>query len=114
MLQTITVPALIFASGAFMAAAWIGHLRFQSATFITALAASWAIVLPEYLLNVFATRMGHGRFTGAQMAAFHLASGVLCVALVSRFWLKESISTTNLAGLVLLIVAMGLVLHRST
>lgn len=105
----VLVPALIFASGAFMAVAWLAHLRIREKGFWVALAMSWAIVLPEYVLNVFATRYGYGTFTGAQMASFHLCSGVICVALVSRFVLGEAISLHQLAGFVLLAGGMLLV-----
>jgi hypothetical protein len=38
---------------------------------MVAFAASWMLVLPESLLNVGATRAGHGLCTGAQMATMH-------------------------------------------
>ena len=104
---------MIFLSGAFMAVAWLGHLRIQQYGFWVALAMSWAIVLPEYVLNVAATRYGYGTFSGAQMAAFHLCSGVLCVALVSRFVLHETLSGTQLGGFALLAAGMFLVLNGS-
>jgi uncharacterized protein (DUF486 family) len=110
-LARVGVPFLIASSGLFMAVAWLGHLRFRQAGFFTALLFSWAIVLPEYLLNVLATRTGRGVYTGAQMGAIHLASGVVCVALVSRFVLGESLRGTQLAGLGFLVIGMTLVLQ---
>jgi len=56
--------------------------------------------------------MGHGTYTGAQMAAFHLCSGVICVALVSRFLLDEPIGGRQIAGLGLLAAGMVLILSR--
>jgi uncharacterized protein (DUF486 family) len=106
----IAVPGMIFASGAFMALAWLGHLRIREYGFWIALAMSWAIVLPEYVLNVTATRMGWGTYSGAQMASFHLCSGVVCVALVSRFVLGESIASHQWVGFGLLAAGMMLVL----
>jgi uncharacterized protein len=97
-MKLVLVPLMIFMSGAFMALAWLGHLRIREMSFWIALAMSWAIVLPEYVLNVTATRYGYGTYTGAQMAAFHLASGVVCVTLVSRFILDERISSSQLVG----------------
>lgn len=107
------VPAMIFVSGAFMALAWLGHLRFKSLGFWQALGMSWSIVLPEYILNVAATRYGYGTYTGAQMASFHLASGVVCVALVARFVLGEALSGRHALGFVLLAAGMVLLLQRS-
>jgi uncharacterized protein (DUF486 family) len=112
-LKRVLVPALIFASGGIMAAAWLGHLRWKSSIgFWAALLASWCLVLPEYALNVFATRWGYGLFSGAQMAAIHLASGVLCVALVSRFVLGEELTFRHAAGFSFLAVGMVLLLWK--
>ena len=94
-----------------MAAAWLAHLHIRDRSFWIALAMSWAIVLPEYVLNVAATRYGYGRYSGAQMAAFHLSSGVVCVALVSRFVLDEKMSSSQFMGLVLLGMGMVLILR---
>ena len=56
------VPLFMFLSSCLMALAWLGHLRFQaSISFSTALGVSWLLVLPEYVLNVAATRFGYGR-----------------------------------------------------
>lgn len=110
-MKVVLVPAMIFASGAFMATAWLGHLRFRHLGFLPALGMSWAIVLPEYVLNVAATRYGFGTFTGAQMASFHLASGVICVALVSRYVLGEDLDAKHALGFVLLGLGMMLLLR---
>ena len=112
-MKRIVVPLMIAISGAFMASAWLVHLRFKDRIgFGLALLSSWAIVLPEYALNVAATRYGYGTFTGAQMAAFHLCSGVVCVTLVSRFVLGESLGSRQLLGFVLLTGGMLLLLSR--
>ena len=111
--KTIAVPLMIATSGLFMAVAWLGHLRIREKGFFVALALSWAIVLPEYILNVAATRLGYGTFTGAQMGAMHLCSGVCCVALVSRFVLGERLGWQQLVGLALLAAGMVLLLSRT-
>ncbi len=61
------------------------------------------------MLNIKALRMGYGPFTGAQMAAFRLCSGVVAVALVSRFFLDEDLSARKLLGFAVMIVAMLLI-----
>jgi uncharacterized protein (DUF486 family) len=76
--------------------------------------ASWCIVLPEYVLNVAATRWGYGAYTGAQMAGLHLVSGVFSVALVSRFVLGEVWSTRQLVGFFCLAVGMLLLGNPSS
>lgn len=112
-MKVILVPAFMFVSSCLMALAWLGHLRFrESIGFWTALGASWLLVLPEYVLNVAATRFGYGTYNGAQMASFHLAFGVVCVAVVSRFVLGESFGFSQMVGFVLLGVAIVLITYR--
>ena len=96
-----------------MALAWLGHLRFRDDIgFLTALGMSWLLVLPEYVLNVAATRFGYDTYSGAQMATFHLAFGVVCVALVARFVLGERLTPTQMLGFALLAIATVLITYR--
>ncbi len=112
-MKTILVPFCMFLSSCLMALAWLGHLRFRNDIgFWTALGASWLLVLPEYVLNVAATRFGYGTYSGAQMASFHLAFGVVCVALVSCFILDEPISGVQLVGFLLLAAGIVLITYR--
>lgn len=106
------VPAMLFLSSVIMALAWLGHLRFRHVRLGFALLGSWLLVLPEYFLNVYSTRWGYGVYTGAQMATFNLSSGVICVALVSRFVLREQLSARQLTGFGLMILGVALVMYR--
>lgn len=109
----VLVPILLMMSAVMMALAWLGHLRFEDSwSFWVALAVSWALVLPEYALNTAATRWGYGVYSGAQMAAIHLSSGVVCVALVSHFILNEVITTRQFVGLGLMLVSILLILSK--
>lgn len=102
---------MLLLSSTMMALAWLGHLKFKDSwSFWTALGVSWLIVLPEYLLNVGATRMGHGLYSGAQMATIHLAGGVVCVALVSKFVLGEALAGRQFLGFGLLAIAIFLIM----
>ena len=113
MMKLLVVPVLMLLSSCLMALAWLGHLRYRdSIGFWTALGASWLLVLPEYILNVASTRFGYGTYNGAQMASFHLAFGVVCVALVSRFLLDEHLANSQLLGFALLAVSMVLITYR--
>lgn len=102
-------PAMLLASSLIMAFAWLGHLLFKEVSFPVAILCAWLLVLPEYALNVAALRRGYRFFSGGQMAAFNLASGVLCVALVSRFALGEPLTPRKVTGFVLMAAAMFLV-----
>ena|SRR5215469_7801243 len=111
-MKILLVPLMLLAAGLLMSFAWIGHLRFKSLTFLGALVLSWSMVLPEYILNVFSVRWGRDQFSGAQMAAIHLASGVVCVALISRLFLGETLRLSQLAGFALMGLAISLILIK--
>jgi len=108
-LRAIAVPTMLFMSSLLMAVAWLGHLKFEDSPFLVALAIAWLIVLPEYMLNVGAVRLGKGIYSGATMASFNLCSGVICVVLVARFVLGESMDARQYAGFALMLVAMLLI-----
>jgi uncharacterized protein (DUF486 family) len=112
-LRLIAVPCLMFLTSAIMSVAWLAHLRYRTqVSFLAALSVSWLLVLPEYVLNVATTRLGYGTYTGAQMASFHLSFGVVCVALVSKFVLGESLGMRQMMGFALLAVATLLISYR--
>jgi len=103
------VPLMLFASSILMAFAWIGHTKYRNKSFFVALIFSWLLVLPEYLLNVSAIRWGVGTFQPSEMAAINLSTGVLCIALVSKMFLGEILSTRKIIGFILMIVSVVLV-----
>ena len=111
----MTVFFLLLMSSAIMSLAWLGHLSFEDElNFGQAMMFSWILVLPEYALNILAFRIGYGKLTGGQMAAYNLSSGVVCVALVSRFVLGESFTGQRIAGFVLMVLAMFLISAKTT
>ena len=106
------VPLMLFASSVIMAFAWLGHLRFQNKPLAVALLGSWFLVIPEYVLNVFSTRLGYGVYSGAQMASLNLCTGVVCVAGVSVFILGEKLTPRQWFGFALMAVAIFLIVYR--
>jgi len=108
-LKAVAVPIMLLASSALMALAWLGHLNFKHVPLLPATLFCWLLVLPEYFLNVTALRFGRKIYSGAQMAAFRLCSGVACVALVSRYVLGEELRPRQLAGFGLMLLAMALI-----
>lgn len=111
-MKIVLVPLFMLLASSLMSLAWLGHLRFRDTIgFGTALTLSWLLVLPEYVLNVAVTRYGYDAYSGGQMATFHLAFGVVCVALVSRFVLGERLTPTQILGFVLLAIATILITH---
>jgi uncharacterized protein (DUF486 family) len=111
-MQLYVVPLMLLASSALMAFAWLGHIRFRGYSYLAALFASWFLVLPEYVLNITAFRWGHGAYSGGAMAAMNLCFGVLCVALVSRFFLGEKLERRQIAGFLLMAGSVVLIVFE--
>ncbi len=101
---------MLIISSIVMAFAWLGHLKFKELDLLPAILLSWLIVLPEYALNVAAIRWGHGTFTGAQMAALNLSSGVVFVFLMSKVVLGEQVVARQVVGFALMAVAVILIM----
>ena len=103
------VPIMMLASSILMAFAWLGHIRLRDMSFARALLASWFLVLPEYMLNVGAIRWGYGVYQGGEMAAMNLSFGVVCVALVARFFLREPLRPRQIFGFGLMAIGVAMV-----
>lgn len=103
------VPLMLFASSLLMAFAWLGHIRYRQKGYLFALVLSWFIVLPEYLLNISAIRWGFGTYQPSEMAAMNLSSGVVCVAIVARIFLREHLNRRQVLGFILMGVGVALV-----
>lgn len=109
-LMYIVVPMMLLFSSAIMATAWLGHLRFkEDLTFLMATLFAWLLVLPEYALNILALRLGYRKFTGGQMGAFRLCTGVVCIAFVSHYVLGEQLTTQKILGFVVMAFSMILI-----
>lgn len=109
----LVVPMMLLLSSAIMATAWLGHLRFkEDLTFWIATLFAWLLVLPEYALNIKALRLGYRYFTGGQMGAFRLCTGVVCIAFVSHYVLGEQLTMQKLLGFGIMIVSMILISNK--
>jgi len=108
-MELYLVPVMLFVSSILMAFAWLCHIKFRKKHFLVAIVISWLLVLPEYLLNVSAMRWGVGTFQASEMAAINLATGVICIALVSKVFLGEKLSIRKVFGFVLMAISVVLV-----
>lgn len=100
------VPLMLFASSFLMAFAWLGHIKYKHKGFFVALACSWVLVLPEYLLNVSAIRWGVGTYQPSEMAAINLCTGVICIAIVSKLFLGEHLNPRKILGFILMVISV--------
>lgn len=84
---------LLIASNCFMTWAWYGHLKKTGWTIPVAIAISWLIAFPEYVLQVPANRIGHishgGPFTAAQLKVLQEAITLTVFIVFAAVVLKE-------------------------
>jgi hypothetical protein len=92
MIRGLSTIVLLLGSNAFMTWAWYGHLR-KSWGIPAAIALSWLIALPEYMLQVPANRLGHfahgGPFTAPQLKVIQEAITLAVFTVFTIAVLKE-------------------------
>ncbi len=64
MWRTVMTVMLLICSNVFMTYAWYFHVRKAAWGLVAAIAISWLIALPEYILQVPANRTGSEQFGG--------------------------------------------------
>lgn len=101
---------LLIGSNLFMTYAWYGHLKKTGWTIWLAIAASWLIALPEYILQVPANRIGHvsngGPFTAAQLKIIQEAITIAVFTGFSLVVLKEKLRWNDIAAFGLIFAAV--------
>ncbi|MCL4742790.1 MAG: DMT family protein [Phycisphaerales bacterium] len=114
MTKALLTVLLLVASNLFMTFAWYGHLKARSWTLFTAIAVSWLIALPEYVLQVPANRIGHagmgGPFTAPQLKILQEAITLTVFTVFVLAFLKEKprINDYVAFGLIMLAVVVAM------
>lgn len=103
---------LLTISNVFMTFAWYGHLKFKASPLWIAILASWGIAFAEYCFQVPANRIGHGRFTAAQLKTIQEAITLIIFILFSVFYLKEDLRWNVMVGFTLMVAAAFFVFHK--
>jgi uncharacterized protein (DUF486 family) len=108
MWRIVTTVGLLIGSNTFMTFAWYYHVQKKEAWPLwIAIAASWLIALPEYILQVPANRFGHisggGPFTLGQLKIIQEAITLVIFLLFTMFVAKERIRPNEF-------IAMGLIM----
>ncbi|MFN8923257.1 MAG: DMT family protein [Sphingobacteriia bacterium] len=103
---------LLLISNVFMTIAWYGHLKHKDKALWVVILVSWGIAFVEYLFQVPANRMGHGRFTAAQLKTIQevLSLSVFCV--FSVVYLKEDLRLNYLVGFALILLGAFFVFKK--
>lgn len=100
---------LLIASNVFMTFAWYGHLKFKESPLWVAILGSWLIAFFEYCLQVPANRYGHGQFTAPQLKIMQEVITLVVFGFFSVLFLKEKLRWNEIAGMVLILAAVGVV-----
>jgi uncharacterized protein (DUF486 family) len=112
-LPNLPVPlvtiGLLIASNVFMTFAWYGHLKYKASPLLLVIAVSWMIALPEYILQVPANRIGHSRFSAAELKTLQEVITLTVFAIFSVTYLGEAIRWNHAVGFALIALGAGFV-----
>jgi len=100
---------LLTISNIFMTFAWYGHLKFKGSPLWLAILVSWLIALVEYCFQVPANRIGHARFSAAQLKVMQEVITLFVFAIFSVAYLKEELRWNYIVGFVLILLAVWFV-----
>ena len=103
---------LLTISNVFMTFAWYGHLKFKQSALWKVVLVSWGIAFAEYCFQVPANRLGHGRFSAAQLKTIQEIITLLVFCVFSLLYLKEPIRWNYIVGFGLLVLASFFVFHE--
>ena len=104
---------LLIASNAFMTMAWYGHLKYKQTPLLIAIAISWLIALPEYMLQVPANRIGHGQegFSAAQLKIIQEVISISVFVVFSYLYLREAPKANEWIAFGLILAAVVVMMY---
>lgn len=110
MSRALLTVLLLIGSNIFMTWAWYGHLKKAGWTIPVAIAISWLIAFPEYLLQVPANRLGHfsqgGPFTAPQLKIIQESITLIVFMVFTMIILKEKLRPNDLIAFGLIMAAV--------
>ena len=105
--QPLLVAALMLAlSNLFMTFAWYGHLKYKNSPLWIVVLISWGIAFFEYCFQVPANRIGHYRYTAAQLKTIQEVITLVVFAVFSVVYLKEEFKWNYAAGFLCILAAV--------
>jgi uncharacterized protein (DUF486 family) len=103
---------LLTISNVFMTFAWYGHLKYKDTRLWTVILVSWMIAFVEYCFQVPANRMGHARFSAAQLKTIQEVVTLVVFSVFSVVYLKEQLKWNYIVGFLLMIGAVFFVFKK--
>lgn len=80
---------LLTISNVFMTFAWYGHLKYKESPLWKVIFISWLIAFAEYCFQVPANRMGHYKYSAAQLKTIQEVITLIVFSVFSILYLKE-------------------------
>lgn len=110
-MHALGAVVLLILSNTFMTFAWYYHTQKQGWTMFTAIAVSWLIALPEYILQVPANRLGHVNFEGPfTLPQLKIIQEAITLAVFTGFTIlvaREKLRTTDMIAFALIFAAVA-------
>ena len=103
---------LLTISNIFMTIAWYGHLKYKQAPLATVIVVSWLIAFAEYCFQVPANRIGHGRFSAAQLKTIKEVLTLIVFSGFSVLYLKEELRWNYLVGFGFIVCAVFFIFKK--
>ncbi len=108
----MTTILLLTISNIFMTVAWYGHLKFKSVGLWKVVLVSWCIAFFEYCFQVPANRLGHGRFSAAELKTIQEIITLLVFCVFSILYLQEGVRWNYVVGFALIVGAAFFIFHK--
>lgn len=103
---------LLAISNIFMTFAWYGHLKYKNMDIWRAIIFSWLIAFIEYCFQVPANRLGHYKFTAAQLKVTQEVISIIIFCIFSVLYLKENLKWNYIIGFAFIVLAVFFVFKK--
>lgn len=103
---------LLAISNIFMTFAWYGHLKYKNMDIWRAIIFSWLIAFIEYCFQVPANRLGHYKFTAAQLKVMQEVISIIIFCIFSVLYLKENLKWNYIIGFAFIVLAVFFVFKK--
>jgi uncharacterized protein len=103
---------LLTISNVFMTFAWYGHLKYKNSPLWIAIVVSWSIAFFEYCFQVPANRIGHYRYSAAQLKTIQEVITLCVFCVFSVLYLKEGLKWNYIVGFSFMILAVFFVFKQ--
>ena len=95
-----------------MTIAWYGHLRYKESPLGKVILISWLIAFIEYCFQVPANRIGHYKFSAAQLKTIQEVITLIVFTVFSIVYLKEELKWNYAIGFLMIIGAVFFIFNK--